>query len=242
MDSMNVLVIGGAGAVGGMITDRISRSHRVRIADLRPAPDDGRFEYVAGDVTDMDSLRAAVAGQDAVVYLAISRNGPRGTVGGWAEGQFDINVKGVYLVMRAAAEAGIRKAVYASSLSIFADYLAHGHELQEREPDADDDYGLSKRLGEQVGAAAAWEHGMAFVALRLCAPMSDGDYLAYRGRLPEIRTAGSDVAEAFALALDYPAHGFEPFVVCGDVDQRFITWSRTFERLGWRPQMRMEAS
>lgn len=237
---MNVLVIGGAGRVGTMIVNRLARDHRVRVADLRPWTG-GPAESVLADVTDVASLRTAVEDQSAVVYLAMGRRDTWGTTDGWAQSHFDVNVKGLYLTLRTAAEAGIRQAVYASSLSIFEDYLDHGHELERREPDAVDGYGLTKRLGEQVCVAAVREHKMSVTSLRLCAPMPDEDYVAYQGRRPEIRTAGSDVAEAFAAALAHPATGFDTYIVCGDHNQRSITWSRTHERLGWKPRMRLGA-
>lgn len=236
---MQLLVLGGAGAVGSMIVDRLSREHRVRVADLRQVEFDDAAETVVADVTDVSTLRAAVEGQEAVVYLAMGRRSPWGETGGWAESQFDVNVKGLYLALRTAAEAGIRRAVYASTLSIFDRCYEHGHELEDREPDAVDGYGLTKRLGEEVCRAAARQHDMDIVSLRLCAPLPDPDYLAYAGRRPEIRTAGSDVASAFAAALRYDATGFEPFIVCGDGEQRSITWTRTYERLGWRPELQI---
>lgn len=240
---MRILVIGGAGRVGAMIVDRLAREHHVRVADLRARENTGDgVESVIADVTDVESLRRAVRDQDALVYLAMGRMAEWGTTGGWAESHFDVNVKGLYLALRTAAEAGVHAAVYASSASIFADYLAHGHELQDREPDADDGYGLTKRLGEEVCAAAAREHGMNVIALRLCAPMADEDFLAYQGNHPEIRTAGSDVAEAFAAALAQPGTGFEHLMVVGDHEQESITWSRTRERLGWEPKMRIGES
>lgn len=233
-----VVVIGGAGRVGSMVADELRRRHRVRIADLILGDDPDGFRPI--DVTDDASVRAAVAGQDAVVYLAMGRRAPWGATGGWAESHFDVNVKGLYLTLRLAAEAGVRRAVYASSLSIFDNYLERGHELEHTAPGAVDGYGLTKRLGEQVCEAAAREHGIAVTALRLCGPMPDVAWRAFSGRCPEVMTAATDVAAAFAAALDYPGTGFDTFLITGDHEQRFIDQSRTREVLGWQPMMRRE--
>lgn len=236
---MKVVIIGSSGRVGGMVAAAVGREHEVRLADLRrsPSPIRDDAEFVTVDVTDVESLRRAVNEQDALIYLAMGRNDGWGTMGGWAESHFDVNVKGLYLTLQAAAEAGVSKAVYASSLSIFAPYLPHGHELEDHAPDATDAYGLTKRLGEQVCEAAVREHGIGVIALRLCAPLADDEFLAYDGKLPEIRTAATDVAAAFGAALRYDVDGFETFIVCGDHDERYISWPRTRERLGWAPTM-----
>lgn len=238
---MLVTVIGGAGRVGAMITPRLSEEHQVRVADRRPVVDDP--ESVTVDVTDHVSLGRAVANQDGLVYAAMGRRDGWGSTGGWAESHFDVNVKGLYLTLSEAARAGVRRVVYASSLSIFDDYLGRGRELERIAPDAQDAYGLSKRLGEQVCEAAARAYGLTVIALRLCGPLPDDEWRNFGGRCPEVMTAASDVAEAFAAALRYdPPTGFEAFVVCGDRDQRYIAQSRTYEDLGWRPTMRRQGA
>lgn len=241
---MKVLVVGGAGRVGAMVGPALRTQHEVRVADLgrgRGPREHGHRgadpEVTPVDVTDIASVRAAVAGQDAVVYLAMGQQAPWGAAGGWAESHFDVNVKGLYLTLRAAAEGGVRTAIYASSLSIYEDYLDRGRNLESIEPDAVDGYGLSKRLGEQVCAAAAREHGMSVVALRLCGPMPDDQWRAFDGRCPDVMTAGSDVGAAFLAALQHQRSGFDAFVITGDGDERFISQTHTRTVLGWRPRM-----
>jgi nucleoside-diphosphate-sugar epimerase len=69
----NVLIVGGAGYVGGGITDRlIDAGHRVRVYDsllyenvyLKPV------DFVYGDVRDQETLRRELSWADAVVWLA----------------------------------------------------------------------------------------------------------------------------------------------------------------------------
>ena len=235
---MNIVVIGGAGLVGSLIVRRLARSHQVRLADLDPADGHGVAEPMTVDVTDIGQLRSAVQGQDALVYLAMGQRSSWGETGGWVESHFDVNVKGLYLTLSAAAEAGVRQCVYASSLSIFEDYLAWGHQLEHRTPDATDGYGLTKRLGEQVCEAVSRERGLPVVSLRLCHPMPDEEWRDYSGPAPETVTAASDVARAFDQALDYDASGHETFIITGDHAETTISARRTREVLGWAPQLR----
>jgi nucleoside-diphosphate-sugar epimerase len=237
---MNVIVVGGAGRVGRMILGPLSTRHRLTVVDPAAESLAGTVhaDLVTASCLDHGAIQAASAGQDALIYLAMGVQVPVRRDGTDAVSHFDVSVKGLYLTLHAAAGAGVRRIVYASSLSVFANYLQHGHSLQDREPDAVDGYGLTKRLAEQVGRAAAIEHRMSVVALRLCGPLPDDEWRTFRGRCPAVMTAGSDVAEAFRLALERSTPGFEPFVVTGDHEQRHIDWSRTKERLGWEPSMR----
>ncbi|WP_168211619.1 NAD-dependent epimerase/dehydratase family protein [Ruania zhangjianzhongii] len=238
---MNVVVIGGAGVVGSLIVRTLAQSHRVRLADLEPTEGTGAAESMTVDVTDIEQVRRAVEGQDGLLYLAMGRHRPWGEVGGWVESHFDVNVKGLYLTLRAAADAGLRQCVYASSLSIFEDYLAWGDQLEHREPDATHGYGLTKRLGEQVCESVSRERNLPVVSLRLCHPMPDEEWLDFSGPAAETMTAASDVARAFDRALEYCASGHEPFIITGDHAEASIAARRTREVLGWVPQMRRDA-
>lgn len=70
---MNVLVVGGAGYVGGAVTDLLSpKDYRVRVFDNLLYEDTFRkpVDFVFGDVRDEAALRPHLAWADAVVWLA----------------------------------------------------------------------------------------------------------------------------------------------------------------------------
>jgi nucleoside-diphosphate-sugar epimerase len=69
--------------------------------------------YHQGDVRDPDSLQEAFADADVVVHLAFM------VVGGKPEMTRSINVEGTRNVFRAAAAAGARRFVYASSIAAY---------------------------------------------------------------------------------------------------------------------------
>ena len=69
----NVLVTGGAGYVGGAVTDLLRESdHNVRVYDSLLYEDSFRKEvdFVFGDVRDREKLKAQLAWADVVVWLA----------------------------------------------------------------------------------------------------------------------------------------------------------------------------
>ena len=71
------------------------------------------MEYRRGDVRDPEALREAFAGADVVVHLAFQ------VMTGDEETAREINVEGTLNTVRAAAEAGVRRFVYASSVAAY---------------------------------------------------------------------------------------------------------------------------
>lgn len=231
-----LLVIGGSGLVGSLIVPGLTDEYRVRILDPR-RPDYGPdVEYAAGGSTDPAAVAAAFEGVDVFAYLVMGPKDPAvWELPEYAPLQFDMAVRGLYTVARAAVEAGVRHGVYASSMSVFKKYT-----LEERlgagVPDAIDFYGLAKRLGEEVLAARVASDDLSAVALRLCLPMSDADWLASEDPLVAcIGTAGTDVLTAFRAALRHRGDGFKSAPISGDRHSRYSDLSIADELLGWSP-------
>src|SRR5947207_399076 len=70
---MNVLVVGGAGYVGGAVTDLLAQTdHKVRVFDALLYEESYRkpVDFFSGDVRDLDSLKPQLRWADAVVWLA----------------------------------------------------------------------------------------------------------------------------------------------------------------------------
>jgi len=234
---MNVLVIGGSGYVGELVLPTLARTHTLRVLDLRPPVYEG-VEFLSGSVTDTEVLPRACEGMDALLYLAM------GTQQDWgspacAASAFDVNVKGLYLSLRSAAEAGLERAVYSSSMSVYHAPETRYFPDEAISPDALDFYGFTKGLGELVCQHAARVWGLSVNALRLCLPQEDERWLAEtHASTPTIATSASDVASAFLAALAFRGGGFEAFMVSGDYEQKLMNLSKAKRLLGWSPQAR----
>ena len=77
---MRCVVFGATGYIGGrLVPALLGASHQVRVVARTPGKLDevpwrDRVEIVHGDVTDVASVRGAMAGQDVVYYLVHSLN------------------------------------------------------------------------------------------------------------------------------------------------------------------------
>ncbi len=233
---MHILVVGGSGYLGGLVLPTLAQQHTLRVFDLRP-PADAAWEYIAGSIGDLDALARAAVGVDALLYMAMGDK-VFGTTSG-INSNLDVNIKGVYLALYAAQQAGVTHAVYTSSMSIYGgDLMTRYFPDEEITPDASEMYGFSKRLGEDVGRNATRAWGMSFNALRLCFPVSDEQWQAEtRLGTPTLATSASDVAHVLLAALTYRA-GFQAFMISGDYEQKLMNMSKARRLLGWAPLAR----
>lgn len=234
---MKILIVGGSGVVGALVVPILAETHAVRVFDLRPPPYEGT-EYAAGSVTDLDALRAAAQGMDALIYMAMGSLQWTETVG--ITSAFDVNVKGVHLALRAAHEAGISQAVYTSSMSVYAEESLTRRYFSDEDltPDAPHLYGFTKRLGEEVCQNAARLWGMDINALRLCFPTAEAAWLEKTVLgTPTLATTAPDVARALLAALTYRG-GFQTFTISGDYEQKTMNMSKAKRLLGWEPLAR----
>jgi nucleoside-diphosphate-sugar epimerase len=117
---LTVAVTGPTGTFGLALVPVLEEDDRVdRVVGIARRPFDPaargwtKMEYRRGDVRDADALRASFEGADVVVHLAFL------IVGGGREATRAINVEGTLNAFRAAAEAGARRFVYASSVAAY---------------------------------------------------------------------------------------------------------------------------
>jgi nucleoside-diphosphate-sugar epimerase len=168
---MRVLVTGGTGRVGqATVQDLLDHGYEVVSADQRrPAsrPTDHRF--IETDLGDVGQVAGAMAGCEAVIHLGAIPN-PYGHAD---EVVFVNNVRATFATLQAASLLGVKKAVFASSISAlgtawamepFAPLYApvdEAHPLIVK-----DAYGLSKEVDERTGEMFHRRTGMQVVALR----------------------------------------------------------------------------
>ncbi len=149
MASKKILVTGADGFIGSHLTEALVRAgHDVRAMvlynsfgswgwlDHCAAEVKGKFDVIAGDVRDFQSVAAAMRGRDTVLHLAAliaipySYHAPASYV--------DTNVKGTLHVMQAAQEQDVAKVVHTSTSEVYGSAqfvpITEDHVLQGQSP------------------------------------------------------------------------------------------------------------
>ena len=243
---MKILVIGASGHVGGLIVHLLAThySHELTLFDIRaPAYDPpSGARLIKGDLLDKKALASTVASAeyDAVLFLAMGANVP-GDRSATTQSAFDVNARGVWLACQAAVEAGIRRFVLASSLSVYEDCFTRPLPHGDEPPDATSLYGLTKGFGE--AALCVWtqrsdpERRLAGIALRLCLPVADEVEVErmYQIGRGDCALTADETARAFHAALTVPHQGFAAVPVVGRHARDRVNLERTKTLLDWEP-------
>jgi dihydroflavonol-4-reductase len=172
------VVTGGTGFVGSAVARHLAAAgHRVR-ALARPGSDrsllaDLPVEIADGDLTDPISLRRLLHGCGWLFHVAAFYSL-------WARDRrqfYDINVEGTRRILRAAADAGVTRVVYTSTVGALG-IPANGSPGTEETPvslqDMVGDYKRSKFLAEEVARDFA-RQGLPVVIVNPSTPVGAGD-------------------------------------------------------------------
>jgi UDP-glucose 4-epimerase len=168
------LVTGGAGTIGSTIVDQLVTAGaaevivldnfvRGRAENLAGALASGNVRVVEGDIRDRHLVAELMAGVDVLFHQAAIRITQCATDPRLA---LEVLVDGTYEVVEAAADAGVRKVVAASSASVYG--LATEFPTTEKHhPYANDTlYGAAKTFNEGLLRSFHAMRGLDYVILR----------------------------------------------------------------------------
>jgi len=211
---MKVLVTGASGMLGRTVAETIARNgHTVTVMQRRPSGLD--FAEIQGDITNVDTVRRAVRGHEAVVHLA-ARVAPTGQ---WQD-FVEVNVDGTRHLLTSSQELGVHRFIYVSSPSVASSGAAHvGESALPADPGATSaHYPRSKALAEQLVLERAGSD-MAVAAIRPHLVWGPGDQqlvarIVERAASGRLRVIGSgaalidstyvdNAADAIAAALEH---------------------------------------
>lgn len=233
-DSRDIaLVTGASGFIGGAVASLLQDSGFVVRALVRPTSPRAnlrpQFEIFHGDVTDRESVRAAMAGVRYLFHVAADYRL-------WAPDPRMIlrtNVEGTRVVMEEALRAGVERIVHTSSVATLApDALGLCDETRRLTSDARlGPYKRSKLISERLVEEMIDRDLLPAVIVNPSAPLGPGDVRptptgriileAMRGNMPAYVDTGlavvhvADVAAGHLAALQHGRIG-ERYILGGD--------------------------
>ncbi len=118
---MKVLVTGGSGFVGSHVADALTEAgHDVTVFDLRPSPYlSAGQRMIVGDILNEADVKAAVAGQGAVLHFAgmADLDDARSR----ASESVKLNILGTTYLLDACRDAAVTRFVHASTIYVYSD-------------------------------------------------------------------------------------------------------------------------
>ncbi|HVL59100.1 MAG TPA: SDR family oxidoreductase [Burkholderiaceae bacterium] len=254
---MKVLVTGANGFVGQALLPALLRAgHSVRAAVRVPGRCGSPIDEVAvGDLSEATDWRAAVDGTDCVIHLAARVHVMRDVAADPLQAFRRVNVAATEALARAAAEAGVRRLVYLSSVKVNGESTTGRAAFTESDPPLPQDpYGVSKAEAESALRAAGRATGLQIVVLRpplVYGPQVKGNFLRllrWVSRGVPLPLASADnrrsliyvgnLADALVACVEHPDAANELFLVSDREDLSTAQLIRRLaDALGVRPRL-----
>lgn len=166
------VVTGGAGFIGSTLVRKLldEKSGTVEVIDNLLTGHERNLDEVKGSVTlhradirDFDAIAPLLKGADTVFHLAAIPSVPRSIDDPLPS--HEVNIDGTFHVLRAAAQGGVRRVVYAASSSAYGDTVELP-KVETMTPRPKSPYAVQKLLGEYYAAVFHACFGLETVALR----------------------------------------------------------------------------
>ena len=227
----SVLVTGSAGAIGQPVcAELLRRGHAVRGFDRRATLNVD--DHAVGELDDTAAVRRAVEGCDTVIHLAAATDDAP-----FLEVLLKPNVVGLFNVMDAARQSGVKRVVLASTMQVVGGLRGQRETSVYTVEDAapSNHYALTKVWAERMGEMYARCHGLSVIAVRI------GWFLRNAGeaaRMEQYKGYDSyfsyrDAARFFSLCVEAPHDSIRFAVLYG------MSMHRTRPRVDHEPSKRL---
>lgn len=248
-EQTKVLYTGGDGDIGKVFARLANPKYKLRLTYFKDPIESDIHEVVQVDLTDFESVRAAMRGVDSVVHFGADSS-PRAP---W-ESILNNNLIGTYNIFEAARLEGVRRVVFASTNWTCAYYIAeHGKVGAGEAPIRPASlYAVSKCFGEALGSHYYDTYGLSVICLRIgrshdasdegpnteeLLQMSkiNPDRGPYEGDLwLKLWVSNRDMTQLIEKSLDTDC-GYGVFLACSDNQPAIYDLSETKRVLGYKP-------
>ena len=171
MQDKKVLVTGGAGVLGSHLVERLSAANEVSVLDdlstgslrnLEAARAEVRLHRAS--ILQPKQVAKAVEGQEVVLHLAAKTSVPESVA--LPDEYWRTNVEGTLNVLKAAADAGVKRVVFVSSAAVSGSWETVP-KVETMRPEPASPYATTKMVGEFACQEIAQLKPMETVVLRL---------------------------------------------------------------------------
>ena len=166
----SVLVTGATGFVGSGVVSRLAAEDVETLACVRRDIDpmqEGVRDMLVAELTANTDWRQVLAGVKSVVHLAARVHLMHDTAADPVTAFRAVNVDGTLNLARQAADTGIKRFVFISSVKVNGESTQPGRAFTEADaPNPQDAYGLSKHEAEQGLRQLSADTGMEVVVIR----------------------------------------------------------------------------
>ncbi len=232
---LRVLVTGAAGRIGSYFSKHADGKYDLKLLvhesdDVSAVESLG--EVVVGDVTNLESFKAAATGVDVILHLAGDPS-PHAT---W-DSLLPVNIVGTYNCFAAAKEAGVRRVVFASSIHAVSGYPRERQVHPAMPVNPGDLYGVSKCFGEALGRHMAEREGVGCIVVRIGAfqPIAKAEDPAGLGLLDAF-VSRRDLNQLLQKSVEADHLKFAIVHGLSDNSFNFMDISSARELLGYEPQ------
>lgn len=174
LSNTSFLVTGGAGFIGSNIVEYLLKygAKKVRVLDNLATgrienvdlfKNNPAYEFIKGDIRDLETCRKACDGIDYVSHQAALGSVPRSIKE--PQNTNDVNVGGFVNMITAAKDAGVKKFVYASSSSVYGDEKSLP-KVEEKIGKQLSPYAVSKYANELYADVFYKTYGLQIIGLR----------------------------------------------------------------------------
>mgnify|MGYP001488789315 FL=1 len=241
----NILITGGAGLVGSVLTNGLKDKFNIRILDIKNV--EGVDSYV-GDISELDSIMPAFKDVDTVVHLA----GDRRVHGEW-ESILNNNIVGLYNIYEAARLSGVKRVIFASSQHATGGFyfvepysFINDGEYEKLPNDykpldetcrirPDSFYGASKSFGESISSYYSDFYNISTINIRIGWVISDDDPTFSPISL-NLWLSHRDIVQIIDLSINAPEEiKYDTFYATSDNHWKIWSIEKAKKILGYKP-------